>query len=116
MGVEELFGEGLHWGGLLIVHLLGQSHRYQAFDYCNHLVYIDKLTHAHRAHHAGGGKGAAAENVGQISISAFIDAARAKERRENRILHLLQMHFPEVCVCARACVRVCVCVCTKGAG
>ncbi|XP_047741717.1 cytoplasmic FMR1-interacting protein isoform X2 [Hyalella azteca] len=41
--VEEMFGEGLNWAGCCMVLLLGQQRRFEALDFCYHLVRVQKV-------------------------------------------------------------------------
>ncbi|CAG9120097.1 unnamed protein product [Plutella xylostella] len=40
--VEELFGEGLHWAGCTIIALLGQQRRFEALDFCYHILRVQR--------------------------------------------------------------------------
>ncbi|XP_026330610.1 cytoplasmic FMR1-interacting protein-like, partial [Hyposmocoma kahamanoa] len=41
--VEELFGEGLHWAGCTIIALLGQQRRFEALDFCYHILRVQRV-------------------------------------------------------------------------
>lgn len=41
--VEELFGEGLHWAGCTMIVLLGQQRRFEALDFCYHILRVQKV-------------------------------------------------------------------------
>ncbi|KAF2356380.1 Protein of unknown function DUF1394 [Trinorchestia longiramus] len=41
--VEEMFGEGLNWAGCCMVLLLGQQRRFEALDFCYHIVRVQKV-------------------------------------------------------------------------
>ncbi|XP_044741705.1 cytoplasmic FMR1-interacting protein [Chrysoperla carnea] len=41
--VEELFGEGLHWAGCTMIVLLGQQRRFEALDFCYHILRIQRV-------------------------------------------------------------------------
>merc|ERR1712065_130175 len=34
----EFFGDGLYWSGAVLIALLGQQHRFEAFDFSNHIA------------------------------------------------------------------------------
>ncbi|KAJ8936438.1 hypothetical protein NQ318_015584 [Aromia moschata] len=41
--VEELFGEGLHWAGCTMIVLLGQQRRFEALDFCYHILRVQRV-------------------------------------------------------------------------
>lgn len=41
--VEEMFGEGLHWAGCTIIALLGQQRRFEALDFCYHILRVQRV-------------------------------------------------------------------------
>ena len=40
---EEVFGDGLIWGGITILYLLGQHRRFEALDFCYHILNVHHL-------------------------------------------------------------------------
>jgi len=38
MADQHLFGDGLAWGGITIIHFLGQKERFEVFDFAYHIV------------------------------------------------------------------------------
>ena len=40
---EEVFGDGLIWGGITIIYLLGQIRRFEALDFCYHILNVHHL-------------------------------------------------------------------------
>ncbi|KAH9489792.1 Cytoplasmic FMR1-interacting protein 2 [Bulinus truncatus] len=40
--VEEMFGEGLNWAGCVLITLLGQQRRFEALDFCYHLLKVNR--------------------------------------------------------------------------
>ena len=59
---REWCGEGLQWAGLTVITLLGQQKRFEALDFCYHLLHVHdvdrqeaelqgvvRLTHSHTA-------------------------------------------------------------------
>ncbi|XP_021955004.1 cytoplasmic FMR1-interacting protein isoform X2 [Folsomia candida] len=40
--VEQLYGEGLHWAGCAMVVLLGQQRRFEALDFCYHILRVQR--------------------------------------------------------------------------
>ena len=40
---EEVFGDGLIWGGITIIYLLGQHRRFEALDFCYHILNVHHL-------------------------------------------------------------------------
>ncbi|KAK7874487.1 hypothetical protein R5R35_001571 [Gryllus longicercus] len=41
--VEELFGEGLNWAGCTMIILLGQQRRFEALDFCYHILRVQRV-------------------------------------------------------------------------
>ncbi|UYV60204.1 CYFIP1 [Cordylochernes scorpioides] len=41
--VEQLFGEGLHWAGCVMIALLGQQRRFEALDFCYHILRVQRV-------------------------------------------------------------------------
>ncbi|ROT84477.1 putative cytoplasmic FMR1-interacting protein [Penaeus vannamei] len=41
--VEQLFGEGLNWAGCCMIVLLGQQRRFEALDFCYHVLRVQKV-------------------------------------------------------------------------
>lgn len=40
---RELFGEGLNWAGCTMVVLLGQQRRFEALDFCYHILRVQRV-------------------------------------------------------------------------
>ena len=40
---RECFGEGLHWAGCTFIVLLGQQKRFEALDFCYHLMRVHEV-------------------------------------------------------------------------
>ncbi|XP_071951857.1 cytoplasmic FMR1-interacting protein 2-like isoform X1 [Antedon mediterranea] len=40
---EECFGEGLHWAGCALITLLGQHRRFEALDFCYHILRVNEV-------------------------------------------------------------------------
>lgn len=40
---RELFGEGLHWAGCAMIVLLGQQRRFEALDFCYHILRVQRV-------------------------------------------------------------------------
>lgn len=40
---RELFGEGLHWAGCAIIVLLNQQRRFEALDFCYHILRVQRV-------------------------------------------------------------------------
>lgn len=41
--LRELFGEGLHWAGCTMIVLLGQQRRFEALDFCYHILRVQRV-------------------------------------------------------------------------
>lgn len=40
---RELFGEGLHWAGCAMIVLLGQQRKFEALDFCYHILRVQRV-------------------------------------------------------------------------
>lgn len=40
---RELFGEGLHWAGCTMIMLLNQQRRFEALDFCYHILRVQRV-------------------------------------------------------------------------
>ena len=40
---RQCFGEGLNWAGCTLIALLGQENRFQALDFCYHIVKVHEV-------------------------------------------------------------------------
>ena len=40
---RECFGEGLQWAGCVFIMLLGQRRRFEALDFCYHLMRVHEV-------------------------------------------------------------------------
>lgn len=40
---RECFGEGLNWAGCVVIALLGQQKRFEALDFCYHIVKVHEV-------------------------------------------------------------------------
>ena len=40
---RELFGEGLNWAGCAMITLLGQQRRFEALDFCYHILRVQRV-------------------------------------------------------------------------
>lgn len=40
---RELFGEGLHWAGCTMIVLLGQQRKFEALDFCYHILRVQRV-------------------------------------------------------------------------
>ena len=38
-----MFGEGMHWAGCAMIVLLGQQRRFEALDFCYHLLRVQRV-------------------------------------------------------------------------
>jgi len=43
MTVEQLFGEGLNWAGCALIVLLSQQRRFEALDFCYHVLRVQRV-------------------------------------------------------------------------
>lgn len=40
---RELFGEGLHWAGCTMIVLLTQQRKFEALDFCYHILRVQRV-------------------------------------------------------------------------
>ena len=40
LALRQCFGEGLNWAGCTLIALLGQENRFEALDFCYHIVKV----------------------------------------------------------------------------
>lgn len=40
---REIFGEGLHWAGCTMIVLLNQQRRFEALDFCYHILRVQRV-------------------------------------------------------------------------
>jgi len=40
---RQLFGEGLNWAGCTLIILLGQQRRFEALDFCYHILRVNRV-------------------------------------------------------------------------
>ncbi|KAL0858499.1 hypothetical protein ABMA27_012364 [Loxostege sticticalis] len=78
--VEELFGEGLHWAGCTIIALLGQQRRFEALDFCYHILRVQRVD----------GKD---ELVKGIPLKRMVDRIRRFQVLNSQIFSVLARHI-----------------------
>ncbi|XP_038220393.1 cytoplasmic FMR1-interacting protein isoform X1 [Zerene cesonia] len=78
--VEELFGEGLHWAGCTIIALLGQQRRFEALDFCYHILRVQRVD----------GKD---ELVKGIPLKRMVDRIRRFQVLNSQIFSVLARHL-----------------------
>ncbi|KDR09197.1 cytoplasmic FMR1-interacting protein isoform X1 [Zootermopsis nevadensis] len=74
--VEELFGEGLNWAGCTMIVLLGQQRRFEALDFCYHILRVQRVD----------GKD---ENVKGIALKRMVDRIRRFQVLNSQIFAVL---------------------------
>jgi hypothetical protein len=84
MNPETIFGDGLQWGGLALVYLLGQNQKFSALDYVYHILRVSE-------------EDPKWDNVGAVKIPDFIAVGLRIQSINNRFFTLMQLHFPEPC-------------------
>ena len=78
-----LFGEGLPMAGCLILHMLGQRHRYELFDFCYHTFAV----------HMSDTSGAQPDQA----LTHFLQSVSVLKRSNERMFTLLQaLDVPDV--------------------
>ncbi|XP_045489000.1 cytoplasmic FMR1-interacting protein [Pieris rapae] len=78
--VEELFGEGLHWAGCTIMALLGQQRRFEALDFCYHILRVQRVD----------GKD---DVVKGIPLKRMVDRIRRFQVLNSQIFSVLSRHL-----------------------
>ncbi|XP_073990434.1 cytoplasmic FMR1-interacting protein Sra-1 [Rhodnius prolixus] len=78
--VEELFGEGLNWAGCTMIVLLGQQRRFEALDFCYHILRVQRVD----------GKD---ENVKGIHLKRMVDRVRRFQVLNSQIFATLNKYL-----------------------
>ncbi|EEB13869.1 conserved hypothetical protein [Pediculus humanus corporis] len=78
--VEELFGEGLNWAGCTMIVLLGQQRRFEALDFCYHILRVQRVD----------GKD---ENVKGIHLKRMVDRIRRFQVLNSQIFAVLNKYL-----------------------
>ncbi|XP_052277863.1 cytoplasmic FMR1-interacting protein-like [Dreissena polymorpha] len=78
--VEQLFGEGLNWAGCALIVLLGQQMRFEALDFCYHIINV------YRADQKD-------ENVKGIQIKKMVNRIRKFQILNNQIFAVLNKYL-----------------------
>ncbi|XP_053399045.1 cytoplasmic FMR1-interacting protein-like isoform X2 [Mercenaria mercenaria] len=78
--VEELFGEGLNWAGCAIIVLLGQQRRFEALDFCYHILKVNRVDMKD-------------ENVKGIQLKKMVDRIRKFQILNNQIFAVLNKYL-----------------------
>eukprot|EP00052_Salpingoeca_macrocollata_P011587 m.89408 g.89408 ORF g.89408 m.89408 type:complete len:1357 (+) comp18120_c0_seq1:24-4094(+) len=79
---QNLFGEGLQWGGMALVYLLGQSTRFSMTDYVYRVLEVSEEDQK-------------SETVGAFKMSEFVQSGLRIRAVNERFLNLIQMHYPQ---------------------
>ncbi|CAG2063974.1 unnamed protein product [Timema podura] len=72
----ELFGEGLNWAGCTMIVLLGEQRRFEALDFCYHILRVQRVD----------GKD---ENVKGIALKRMVDRIRRFQVLNSQIFAVL---------------------------
>ncbi|XP_059150444.1 cytoplasmic FMR1-interacting protein-like isoform X1 [Physella acuta] len=78
--VEELFGEGLNWAGCVLITLLGQQRRFEALDFCYHLLKVNRVDMKD-------------ENIKGIQLKKMVDRIRKFQILNNQIFSVLNKYL-----------------------
>ncbi|XP_052277859.1 cytoplasmic FMR1-interacting protein-like isoform X1 [Dreissena polymorpha] len=78
--VEQLFGEGLNWAGCALIVLLGQQRRFEALDFCYHILKVNKVDQKD-------------ENVKGIQLKKMVDRIRKFQILNNQIFAVLNKYL-----------------------
>eukprot|EP00056_Hartaetosiga_gracilis_P000791 m.40491 g.40491 ORF g.40491 m.40491 type:complete len:1374 (+) comp10358_c0_seq1:113-4234(+) len=85
--VERMFGDGLHWGGLTVVYILGQSFAFELFDYVNYWLSVVATQEFVISEEE--------TKVGDLDLNQAARRGVEIQRRNRAILNLLRTHFPD---------------------
>ncbi|XP_039954773.1 cytoplasmic FMR1-interacting protein [Bactrocera neohumeralis] len=78
--IEELFGEGLNWAGCAMIVLLGQQRRFEALDFCYHILRVQRVD----------GKD---EDVKGIKLKRMVDRIRRFQVLNSQIFAILNKYL-----------------------
>ncbi|CAH3019681.1 unnamed protein product [Porites evermanni] len=78
--VEQCFGEGLNWAGCTLIALLGQENRFEALDFCYHIVKVYAVD-------------ARDEVIGGVDLKRLVSRARHFRVLNDQIFAVLNKHL-----------------------
>uniref|UniRef100_A0A1B0CHB8 Putative cytoplasmic fmr1-interacting protein n=1 Tax=Lutzomyia longipalpis TaxID=7200 RepID=A0A1B0CHB8_LUTLO len=78
--VEQLFGEGLNWAGCVMIVLLGQQRKFEALDFCYHILRVQRVD----------GKD---ETVKGINLKRLVDRIRRFQVLNSQIFAVLNKYL-----------------------
>ncbi|XP_061164414.1 cytoplasmic FMR1-interacting protein-like [Saccostrea echinata] len=78
--VEELYGEGLNWAGCALIVLLSQQRRFEALDFCYHVLKVNRVDMKD-------------ENVKGIQLKKMVDRIRKFQILNNQIFAVLNKYL-----------------------
>lgn len=78
--VEELYGEGLNWAGCALIVLLGQQRRFEALDFCYHILKVNRVDMKD-------------DNVKGIMLKKMVDRIRKFQILNNQIFAVLNKYL-----------------------
>ncbi|XP_066016984.1 cytoplasmic FMR1-interacting protein 2 [Pocillopora verrucosa] len=78
--VEQCFGEGLNWAGCTFIALLGQENRFEALDFCYHIVKVYEVDSRD-------------EVIGGVDLKRLVSRARHFKVLNDQIFAVLNKHL-----------------------
>lgn len=78
--IEQMFGEGLHWAGCVLIVLLGQQRRFECLDFCYHIYGVQRVD----------GKD---ENIKGIQLKRMVDRIRRFQVLNSQIYATLNKYL-----------------------
>ncbi|GAB0094881.1 Cytoplasmic FMR1-interacting protein [Sergentomyia squamirostris] len=78
--VEQLFGEGLNWAGCVMIVLLGQQRKFEALDFCYHILRVQRVD-------------CKDETVKGISLKRLVDRIRRFQVLNSQIFAILNKYL-----------------------
>ncbi|KAK2551269.1 Cytoplasmic FMR1-interacting protein 2 [Acropora cervicornis] len=78
--IQQCFGEGLNWAGCTLIALLGQENRFEALDFCYHIVKVYAVDERD-------------EIIGGVDLKRLVSKARHFRVLNDQIFTVLNKHL-----------------------
>jgi len=78
--VEQIFGDGLVWAGVVMMALLGQQKRFECFDFCYHIFRVQRIDGMD-------------ENFKGIQLKPMVDRIKRFEALNNQIFSTVNKYI-----------------------
>jgi len=80
--VEQIFGDGLVWAGIVMMALLGQQKRFECFDFCYHILRVQRINEID-------------ENFKGIALKSLVDRTRRFQALNNQVFATVNKYIRE---------------------